>query len=387
MKYDFDNVPDRRNTGSLKWDVLENELSMWVADMDFPTAPEIREAFIKRVEHGVFGYSIIPDEWNEAYASWWKRRHNLEIEKDWLIFCIGVIPAISSMVRKLTTPNENVVILTPVYNIFFNSIVNNGCRVLECPLLYENGEYEVDFTLLETHLSNPQTSLLIWCNPHNPVSKIWDKETMARVGEMCKKYGVTVISDEIHCDIVRPGLGYIPFASVNETCKEISVTCIAPTKCFNIAGLQTAAVFAANPFLRHKVWRALNTDEVAEPNAFAILAATTAFEKGEAWLNEMCEYVFKNRDFVEEYIKTNIPKLHVVKGDATYLLWVDISEVFKDGIEASAYIRSKTGLFITEGNEYGKSGEKFVRINVACPLSVVKDGMERLKNAVETALN
>lgn len=384
MKYNFDHVPDRRNTDSYKWDVKENELPMWVADMDFETAPEIREAFSRRIEHGVFGYSIIPDAWYEAYGNWWEKRHHFKIEKDWLIFCTGVVPAISSIVRKLTTPNENVVILTPVYNIFFNSIVNNGARVLECPLVYKNGEYDINWEDFEEKLSNPQTSLLIWCNPHNPVGKIWDPDTMKRVGELCKKYGVTVVSDEIHCDIVRPGKEYTPFASVSETCRNISISCVAPTKTFNIAGLQSAGVFVPEPFLRHKVWRGLNTDEVAEPNSFATLAAITAFEKGEDWLNELCDYIYKNRQYVESFIKENIPQLKVVPANATYLVWIDISGIFKDGIEARDFIRKTTGLYICEGNEYGEAGNNFIRMNIACPLERVKDGMNRLKKASES---
>ncbi len=382
MKYDFDNTPDRRNTDSYKWDVKENELPMWVADMDFAAAPEIRQAFSKRIEHGVFGYATIPDAWYEAYQNWWEKRHHLKIEKDWLIFCTGVVPAISSIVRKLTTPNENVVILTPVYNIFFNSIINNGCRVLECPLDYKDNSYNVNWKDLEEKLSNPQTTLLIWCNPHNPAGRLWDADTMKRVGELCKKYHVTVISDEIHCDLVRPGKEYIPFASVSETCRDLSISCVAPTKTFNLAGLQSAAVFVPEPNLRHKVWRGLNTDEVAEPNSFATLAAITAFEKGEDWLNELREYVFKNRDYVETFIKENIPELTVVPADATYLVWIDISRVFGDGIAARDFIRNKTGLFINEGNEYGTAGNNFIRVNVACPLERVKDGMNRLKEAV-----
>lgn len=291
--YDFDTVVDRRNTGSLKWDVAENELPMWVADMDFKTAPQIIDAISERVSHGVFGYSIIPDEWNDAYISWWDRRHGLKIERDSLIFCTGVVPAISSTVRKLTTPGENVLIMTPVYNIFFNSIFNNGVNVQESPLGYENGRYFVDYDRLEHDLSNPQTSLMIFCNPHNPCGIIWTKDELAKIGALCRKYNVTVISDEIHCDITAPGKSYVPFAAASEDCADISITCIAPTKCFNMAGLQTAAVMVPNKFLRHKVWRALNTDEVAEPNAFAITAAVAAFTKGEPWLEELRKYLWE----------------------------------------------------------------------------------------------
>ena len=203
MKYNFDEITDRRNTHSLKWDVGENELPMWVADMDFKTAPEITEAIIKRAEHGVFGYNIVPDEWYDAYINWWRTRHDFKIEKEWLIFCTGVVPAISSVVRKLTTPAENVLILTPVYNIFFNSIINNGRNVLECPLRYDGAECSIDFEDLENKLANPQTTMMIFCNPHNPVGKIWDKETLQKIGSLCSRHHVIVVSDEIHCDLTQ----------------------------------------------------------------------------------------------------------------------------------------------------------------------------------------
>ena len=381
--YDFDEVIDRRNTGSLKWDVAENELPMWVADMDFKTAPEIIDAISKRVAHGVFGYSIIPDEWNESYMSWWKRRHGLEIEKDSLIFCTGVVPAISSTVRKLTTPGENVLIMTPVYNIFFNSIFNNGVNVLESPLGYEDGRYFVDYERLEKDLSDPQTSLMIFCNPHNPCGIIWTKEEIARIGALCKKYNVTVISDEIHCDITAPGRSYVPFASASKECADISITCIAPTKCFNMAGLQTAAVMVPNRFLRHKVWRALNTDEVAEPNAFAITAAIAAFDKGEPWLEELRCYLWENRKCVCEFVEKELPQIHIVDADATYLMWLDCSSLTDDSVVFTRMIREKTGLYISDGTEYGGNGRYFVRLNTACPRSVLKDGLKRLKTAID----
>lgn len=223
MKYDFDAPVDRRNTYSLKWDVAENELPMWVADMDFRTAPEITQALIRRAGHGVFGYTEIPDEWYSAYTNWWSSRHGFEIKREWLIFCTGVVPAISSMVRKLTTVGENILVMTPVYNIFFNSIRNNGRNIAESPLLYENGAYRVDFAGLEEKLSDPQTSMLLLCNPQNPGGIIWDRNTLARIGSLCRKYNVVVVSDEIHCDLTDPGYEYTPFASVSEDCLMNSV--------------------------------------------------------------------------------------------------------------------------------------------------------------------
>ncbi len=384
--YDFDTPVDRKNTNSLKWDIKEGELPMWVADMDFQTSPAIIHALEKRVENGVYGYNIIPEEWSRAYINWWDKRHHFKMEEEWLIFCTGVVPAISSCVRKLTSVGENVLVLTPVYNIFFNSIYNNGRNILQSHLRYENGAYEIDWKDFEEKLVNPQTSLLIFCNPHNPVGKIWDKETLARVGELCKKYGVTVISDEIHCDLTEPGYEYVPFASVSEVCKDISVSCIAPTKCFNIAGLQTAAVSVPNPLLRHKVWRALNTDEVAEPNTFAVQAAVAAFEEGEPWLEELNAYTTANRRYVEEFVKNEIPSLSVVSGHATYLLWIDVSKITENSKSFSRFLREKTGLFVSEGKEYGGDGKSFIRLNVACPRCYVEDGMNRLKEGVSLFL-
>ena len=382
MKYDFDTPINRRNTNSLKWDVAENELPMWVADMDFEAAPEIREAIGSRAAHGVFGYSVIPDEWYQAYIGWWQRRHGFTFEKDWLVFCTGVVPAISSVVRKLTTPAEKVLIQTPVYNIFFNSILNNGRQVLESSLKYENGRYEIDFDDLEQKLSDPQTSLMILCNPHNPVGKIWDRETLAKIGELCKKHNVVVLSDEIHCDLTDPGREYITFASVSEACRENSITCIAPTKAFNIAGLQTSAVMIPNAALRHKVWRALNTDEVAEPNAFAIDATIAAFTKGDAWIDELRQYVFDNKKTVEEFVKAEIPQISVVQSEATYLLWLDCSGVTVSAAELTKYIREKTGLYLSQGGQYGSCGESFLRLNIACPRSTLEDGLARLKKGI-----
>ena len=382
MKYDFDTTINRRNTNSLKWDVAENELPMWVADMDFQAAPEIREAICSRAAHGVFGYSVIPDEWYQAYIGWWKSRHGFTFEKDWLVFCTGVVPAISSIVRKLTTPAEKVLIQTPVYNIFFNSILNNGCQVLESSLRYENGNYDIDFDDLEKKLSDPQTSLMILCNPHNPVGKIWDRETLAKIGELCAKHHVVVISDEIHCDLTDPDKEYVPFACVSEVCRENSITCIAPTKAFNIAGLQTAAVMIPNAALRHKVWRALNTDEVAEPNAFAVDVTIAAFTKGGAWIDELRQYVFENKKRVEEFVKAEIPQISVVPSQATYLLWLDCSDMAGSANGLAKYVREKTGLYLSGGGQYGSCGEGFLRLNIACPRSTLEDGLARLKQGI-----
>ena len=382
MTYDFDTPTERRNTNSLKWDVAEGELPMWVADMDFQTAPEIREAIMKRAEHGIFGYSVIPDAWYEAYIQWWKMRHGYTMERDWLIFCTGVVPAISSIVRKLTTPAEKVLIQTPVYNIFFNSILNNGRQVLESPLRYDGKEYRIDFADLEEKLSDPQIALMILCNPHNPTGKIWDRQTLEKIGALCSRHHVTVVSDEIHCDLTDPEESYVPFASASETCRQISITCMAPTKAFNLAGLQTAAVSVPDEVLRHKVWRALNTDEAAEPNAFAVEAAVAAFTRGADWLDALRDYLYENKKLAEAYIEKEIPDVRAVASQATYLLWLDCSGLIGCGREAAGFLRRETGLYLSEGSQYGGNGADFLRMNIACPRAVLKDGLERLKNGL-----
>ena len=383
MDYNFDKVTDRRGSNSYKWNVADNELPMWVADMDFEVAPEIREALQRRLDHGIFGYADLPEEWYEAYQTWWQRRHHWTMERDWLLFSTGVLPSLSSIVRKLTTPAENVLVMTPVYNHFFSSILNNGRNVRECPLIYENGKYHLDLALLEQGLSDPQTAMMILCNPQNPAGIIWDRDTLYRIGELCEQYGVIVVSDEIHCDLTEPGKEYIPFASVSETCERNSITCIAPTKTFNLAGLQTSAIVVPNPHLRHKVWRGINTDEVAEPNVFAVTGAVAAFREGGAWLDELRTYVSVNRQTVAAYITHEIPQLYLLPSEATYLLWIDCRAITDDSRAFARFLRKETGLYVSDGRQYRGDGQYFIRFNIACPASVLQDGLERLKRGVQ----
>ncbi|MBQ9513196.1 MAG: PatB family C-S lyase, partial [Lachnospiraceae bacterium] len=335
-----------------------------------------------RAAHPVFGYNTIPAEWNEAYVNWWKTRHEFTMEAEWLIFTTGVIPALSTSVRRLTAPAEKVLINSPVYNIFYNSIVNNGRTVLDSPLVYDGEHFDIDFEDLESKLADPQCTLYILCNPHNPVGRIWTKEELARIGELCKIHHVTVVSDEIHCDITAPGKSYTPFAAASEVCKEISVTAIAPTKAFNIAGLHTAAVMVPDENLRHKIWRSLNNDEVAEANAFAIDACVAAFTLGAEWLDAKRAYVQENKEYVRAYIREQIPEITVPQSEATYLLWLDCTKLTDDSAAFAEEIRKKTGLYLSNGAQYGGTGKRFLRMNLACPRSYVEDGMQRLKKVV-----
>ena len=382
--YDFDKLTDRSGTLSYKWDVAKDELPMWVADMDFEVAPPIKQAIVNRAEHGIFGYSCTPDAFFEAVSDYWARRHSYKIPTEHMIYSNGVVAAISSIVRKLTTPAENVLIQAPVYNIFYNSILNNGRNVISNDLVYDGEGYSIDFADLEEKLALPQTSLMILCNPHNPVGRLWSREELAKIGELCHKYGVTVLSDEIHCDLTLPGKEYVPFASVNEICERISVSAVAPSKTFNIAGLQSACVFAKDPVLRHKVWRGINTDEVGEPNAFSMSANIAAFSECDAWVDEMREYVFENKRIACDYINSNIKGMKAAFSEATYLLWIDISGIAEDSVDFCEKLRRTTGLYLCDGAEYGEQGRSFVRMNLATSRIRVLDGLNRLKEAVNS---
>ena len=387
MAYDFDTLPNRHATKSLKWDVSENELPMWVADMDFAVSPEIYEALQKRLDERVFGYSILDDEWEDAYISWWSRRHNYKIKKGSLTYAGGTLAAIDSLIRKLSAPAENVVIFTPVYNCFFYCIQNMGRNALQCELAYENGVYHIDWGELEQNLKNPQTTLLLLCNPHNPIGRTFDKNELAAIGELCDKYGVIVISDEVHCDITEPGIAYTPFASASEICANLSTTIIAPTKAFNIAGLQTAALFTPNPKIRKKVVRALNGDDIAEPSFFGVSAAIAAFDRGEAWLEAMRSYISENRKFANEFIAREIPQIHSVAQNATYLMWLDCSKFCENSEILAHFIRQQTGLYLSGGAQYGKGGERFLRLNIATSRANLKDGLQRLKKGIKLFLD
>ena len=382
MPFDFDRIIDRRNTHSYKWDVKADELPMWVADMDFGTEPAVVEAIEKRLRQGAFGYNTVPDSFRESIIRWWQRRHRFTMEKEWILYCTGVVPAISSIVRKMTEIGDDIVVLAPVYNIFYNSILNNGRKVLASELRYADGSYAIDFADLEEKLARETTSLFIFCNPHNPIGKVWDRPTLERIAELCIKHDVLVVSDEIHCDLTHIGHAYIPFASLSKEIADRTISCIAPTKTFNIAGLQTAAIVIPNPEIRKQVDRGINTDEVAEPNTFAIQAAEAAFDEGEEWLEELREYLELNREFLIGSLKELVPEVQVIEAEATYLAWIDCAAITEDTKALCAFIREKTGLYLSAGDIFGGNGSRFVRWNYACPKALLEDGIQRFVEGV-----
>lgn len=381
--FNFDFNPERKGTNSLKWDIENGELPMWVADMDFETAPAVIKAVEDRAKHGVFGYTIVPDGWYDAIIGWWKRRHDFAIEKEWLQFCTGIVPAISCLVKRVTNHGDRVAVMTPAYDIFYHSVENAGRTVAECRLKYKDGRYSINFKELEEVLSHPLTTMLIFCNPHNPTGNIWSRDEIERVGKLCKKHGVVVLSDEIHCDLTMPGFGYIPFASVSDECRELSITCISASKAFNIAGLQSAAVVVPNKSLREKVVRGLNSDEVAEPNCFAVDSVIAAFNEGEEWLDGLRQYLARNRSKVYDYLEKNVPEVKAVKADATYLVWIDCGKICIDTDELCGFIREKTGLILSSGSQYRGDGASFLRMNTACNRQKIEDGLQRFAVAVK----
>ena len=383
MKYDFETLINREHTDCAKWDEFPGKLPMWVADMDFPVAPCIIEAMKKRIEHPIFGYAYPGEDWYEAWINFIYRRHHYRIEKEWMFFATGVIPIISSTVRKLTSEGDNVLVLTPIYKTFFNSIVNNNRTPLESKMIYQNNEYFIDWADLEEKLSLDKTTLMIFCNPHNPTGKIWDVETMKRIGELCYKYGVPVISDEIHSELVKPGLECIPFSSVSEINQQISITCLSISKWFNMASLQAALCYIPNPELKKKVERQLNTDECAEPNAFACPVTIAALNDGNEWLDEVNEVIEQNRKYLEKFIDKNIKNISYVHGEATYLIWLDISKISRNSSSFCSFLAEKYDLVLSDGRDFKGDGNYFVRINIACPKSLLIEGLNRLKLGAE----
>ena len=376
MKYDFNKLSDRRNTHSEKWNVKENELPMWVADMDFVTMPEIQEAIINAAKDGSFGYSYCTDEFFKAYQSWWKSRHDIDIDYRNMVFATGVVSALDSLVRTLTKENDNVMILSPVYNNFFTVVVSNQRNLIVSNLIYENDDFFIDYEDVEEKIKKNNVKLFIFCNPHNPIGKIWKKEEIQKLYNILHKYGVQMISDEIHCDIVDPGCKYVPALSIADDI----IVCIAPSKVFNLAGLHSAVTVVNNPEIRERVQKAFYHDDIGEPNYFCVPATITAYTKGADYVDQLNEYLLVNKQYVKDFLKENLPQVKLVSGQATYLLWLDISYYGLPSDEFAKKLREETGLYINDGLHYGPNGDKFIRVNIATSLDNVKDGMSRLYN-------
>ena len=378
-KYDFINAPDRSTTDSVKWHVKKGDLPMSIADMDFKTAPEIIAAMKRKVDLGVFGYEWPEDDYFKAVADWYEKEHGHRPQQEWLIFTTGVVPAISAIVRRVSHIGDNVLVQAPVYNVFYNSIENNGRHVLSNDLQFDGSNYEINWEDLEQKLALPLTTLMIFCNPHNPIGNVWTQKEVQKVADLCYQHHVVLLSDEIHGDLVRKGPDYTTAFSVNNPARENVVSLVSPSKTFNVAALHAATAIVPNSNLRAIVNRGLNSDEVAEPNLLAIPGTIAAYEHGHNWLEALIKQLNVNFTYVEEFINKNLPQVKVVAGAATYLIWLDISQISSDSQKLADFLEKATGLVLSPGSIYRGNGHDFLRMNLACPLTMVKDGLERLK--------
>lgn len=384
--YNFDEIVNRRGTNCVKWDV-ENEdgiIPMWVADMDFPAAPAIRKVVEARAKHGVYGYTIVPDSYYRAITSWFKRRHGWTIDKEWIIYTTGVIPAISAAIKALTMPGEQVLIQTPVYNCFFSSIKNQGCQILVNPLKRNGNSYVVDWDDFERKCADEKTTVFLLCNPHNPSGRVWTKAELARMNEICLRHRVAVVSDEIHCELVMPGNKFTPFAAVNEDCKTNGVTLNSPTKNFNIAGLQIANIVCANPVWRRRIGRAINIFEVCDVNPFGPVALEAAYNDSENWMDELNEYLFANYQLLCDTFAKELPQYEVMRLEGTYLVWVDVRPSGLTSDEVTEKLLKEGRVQVNSGTMYGQTtGEGYIRINIACPRATLIEGLKRMVNVLK----
>ncbi|MBR0272303.1 MAG: pyridoxal phosphate-dependent aminotransferase [Methanobrevibacter sp.] len=380
-EYDFESVINRNNTNCLKWDLFDDDLPMWVADMDFKVAPSIQEAILRRANHPVYGYNIVPDELFEAYINWWDSRYGFKMSSEDMLCSIGVMPSISSMIRCLTDVGDEILIQSPVYHVFFYVIEDNDRKVLENELIYKNGEYKIDFDDLDEKLT--KVKLMILCNPHNPIGKIWSKDDLARIGELCKKHDVVLISDEIHCDLTDPGVSYNPFETSSDWNNVI--TCLSPSKSFNVAGFQSSVVHTKNRELLEKIKTQMHVDNSDACNVFAASAVMAAYNESGKWLDELKEVIYKNKQIVEDYLANELPIVKLVPSDATYLLWLDCSALKVSSKVLSEFLRTNQGLFLSAGIDFGQCGDNFLRMNIACPEKLLAEGLGKLKAGI-TAL-
>ena len=388
MTYNFDQCPDRRGTESVKWDLYPGTLPMWVADMDFAVAPEIREALQKRLDHGVFGYELVPDDYYEIMGRWFASRHGWEgIGRENIVPTTGVIAAYSAAIKAMTVPGDKVMVMTPCYNAFFPAIRNNKCVQLDCPLRFNGKQYIVDWDLFEQCAG--QARVLLLCNPHNPVGRVWTREELLLMAEICRRNGVFVISDEIHCELTYPGHDYTPWATLPAEYVKNSVSCISPTKAFNIAGIQIANIYAANPEILKKMDRAINDNECCDVNVFGVTALKAAYGKGGPWLDALRNYLYHNARTVCCFLEDELPGVVVPPLEGTYLMWLDCRWALRHGepLEGfserlAAFLREKHGLTLSTGTIYGAAGEGFERLNIACPRTRLLDGLDRFKDGI-----
>lgn len=384
MDFNFDEIVNRKGTHSIKWDAapFEDVLPLWVADMDFKTAPVIAEALRERVQHGVFGYTGSPPEFYKAIINWWKKRHGFTLQNHWIIPTAGVIPALSVIIRVFAAKGDKVILQSPVYNHFYTTLKNCGCGILENKLQYSGGEYRIDFDDLERKAAAPDVKLLLISNPHNPIGRVWTAAELRRIGDICLQHNVVVISDEIHSDLVYNGFTHVPFASLGLAYSNNSITLSSPSKSFNLAGLQVGYLFTENSGFKKKLQELFTLQEMELLSPFAITALIAAYDDGEVWLETLKDYLHDNYNYLKAFIETHLPQLQLLPLQATYLVWVDCSVLGISSDTLAATLLNKQKVWVNSGTLYGGSGEGFLRINIACPRTLLAEGLNRIKEAM-----
>jgi len=380
MQYNFDEIIDRRGTNSVKWDLCAPDvLPMWVADMDFRTAPVITQSLQKTILTGIYGYSLIPDVFYESVISWWIKQHNFTIQKKWLLATTGVLPSLSAIIRTFVKPGENVILQTPVYNHFFSTLENCGCTVLQNDLLYTDGIYSINFDDLENKAANPQTKLLLLSNPHNPIGRVYERAELEKICQICAKYNVMIVSDEIHSDLVFHPKKHTPFIEVSSKYNIDAISCGSPCKTFNMSGLPISYLVSQNSKLLDKVQQTLDMQDTLYPNIVALNALIAAYSYGEAWVKDLKNYMIENYQFLIVFCNENLPNVKIVPLNATYLVWLDFGFLNQNATQLSQILLEEEKLWLNAGTMYGNSGEGFLRINIACPRVLLLEGLDRLK--------
>lgn len=387
MKNNFDQEINRQNTACEKWDYLDKRfgvkdaLPMWVADMDFKVPEVVNEAIKQRAEHGVYGYTFRPESYYEAIVDWLKRRQHWSIEKEWISHSPGVIPALALIVRAFTQPGDKIIVQSPVYHHFYSVIKAHDRIVLNNPLQSKDGRYTMDFSDLEAKI-DPSVKMLILCSPHNPVGRVWARDELTRLGDICLKHNILVISDEIHCDIVYKDSVHTPFSSISQAFADRSITCISPSKTFNLMGLHTSSIIIPNRELRETYNREINSLAIGSPNPFGMVALESAYRYGEEWLDGLIDYLQGNLDFMMDYFQKNISQIKVVKPEGTYMVWLDCRELGLAKVDLDHFMLNKARIALNEGYIFGQEGEGFMRMNIACPRSILEKALHQLKQAV-----
>ncbi len=387
MEYDFSRPTERRGTDSYKWDSAPETdiIPLWVADMDFETFPGITEALQRRVAHGIFGYTRVPEAYYEAVCRWFGKHHGWHINREDIIYTSGVVPAVSAVIKALTLPGDQVIVQGPVYNCFFSSIRNNGCETVSNSLIYNKEElrYEIDFDDLERKLAHERARLMLLCNPHNPGGRVWSRDELTRVAELCHKYGVRVVSDEIHCELTLYNNEYVPFGSLPDELSRDSITCCSPSKAFNTAGLQIANIVCRDAEVRNRIDRAININEVCDVNPFGVIALQAAYsDEGYEWLTQLRAYISSNYDLLRERFARELPKCKVMRMEGTYLAWIDCSELHISSDEIEEMLMHENKVWVNAGSMYGTEGAAFIRINMACTSELLNEGITRIVNGL-----